>query len=115
MSRRLRRLFPVALGIVAAVTMLAVLTASDDGAAELVCNIGTDLDRPAYERCIAELPARRAKHNEDVRVRTALRPAVSLAGGMIVALTAHLIVRSRRRHPPVDDDPWTLGRGARAG
>ena len=116
MSGRVRRVLPVALGIVAAVTILAVLTMSDDGAVDLVCNIGTNLDQPAYERCIAELPARQAKHNEDVRVGIATRPVVALAGGLIVALAAHLTVRTRTsKHPPVGDDPWTSAEGPEPG
>jgi hypothetical protein len=99
MSRRVRRLLPVALGIVAAVTILAVLTMSDGGAVGLVCNIGTDLDQPAYERCIAELPAHQAKHDKDVRVGTAMRPAIVLAGGLIFALAAH---RTLGRRAPTE-------------
>ena len=116
LSRRFRRLLPVALGIAAGLTMLAILTVPDSGAVSLVCNPGTDLDQPAYERCIAELPARQAKHNEDVRVGSAMRPVVALAGGISVALAPHLIGRSRAtKRRPVDDDPWTLAGGARTG
>jgi hypothetical protein len=107
---------PVVLGIVAAVTLLAVLSMSDDGGVHLVCNIGTDLDQPAHERCIAELPALQAKHDVNARVGAATRPVVALAGGLIVALAAHLIVRSRtRKHLTAADDRWTPGRGAPIG
>ncbi len=61
------------------------------GVVELVCNIGTNLDQPDYERCIAELPALQAQHDQDIRVGTAMRPAVALAGGVIVALATQLI------------------------
>lgn len=112
MSRRVRRWLPVGLGILAAVAILAVLTSAGDGAVDLVCNIGTNLDQPAYERCIAELPALQAQHAEDMRVRIAMRPVVSLAGGVIVALAAHLTVRSRTpKYPPVEDDPRTVAGG----
>ena len=94
MSRRVRRALPVGLGIFAAVAILAVLALAGYGAVDLVCNIGTNLDQPAYERCIAELPALQAQHAEDMRVGTAMRPVVALAGGVIVALAAHLMVRS---------------------
>lgn len=114
LSRRVRRLLPIALGIAAAVSLLAVLMVSDSGAVALVCNPGTNLDQPAYERCFAELPARQAKHDEDIRMGYAMRPVVALAGGMVVALASHLIVRSRApKQRPDDEDSWTLADGAR--
>lgn len=116
LSSRVRRLLPVALGIVAPVAILAALTVSDEGAVDIVCNIGSSLDQPAYQLCLAELPARQAQHDEAVRAGTSMMPVVALAGGVIVAMAAHLVVRARTpNHPPVDDDPWTLGRGARTG
>jgi hypothetical protein len=115
MSRPLR-LLPVALGILAAVTLLAVLSMSDDSAVDVVCNIGSDQDQPAYERCIVELPALQAHRDEEVRAGAVTRPVVALAGGIIVALAAHLIVRPRTpKHSPADDDQLTLRRGAGTG
>jgi threonine/homoserine/homoserine lactone efflux protein len=116
MSRRVRRALAVGLGIFAALAILAVLALAGDSAVDVVCVIGTNLDQPAYERCISELPALQAQHAEEMRVRTAMRPVVALAGGVAVALAAYLMVRSQTpKHPPVEDDPWTVGGGARTG
>lgn len=102
MSRSVRRVLPVALGFVTAATLFAALTLSGHSAVDFVCSIGTDLDQPAYDRCIAELPARQAQREQDIRLGTAMRPVVALAGGMIVALAALVMVRPRT---PVDGPP----------
>jgi hypothetical protein len=68
LSRRIRRLLPVAIGIAVALTTFAVLTIPGDGPVDVVCNIGSD--QRAYERCIADLPARGSPNAETVVLLT---------------------------------------------
>ena len=105
MSQPGRRMLPVALGVVAVVVVFAALTMAGASAVDVVCNVGSDVDQPAYERCIAELPATQAKHDEGVRFGSVARPVVALTGGLLVVLVVHLLTGSRARKPaPVVDD-----------
>jgi hypothetical protein len=67
---RVRRLLAVAIGIAAALTMFAILTIPSDEPVDVVCNIGSDLDQPAYERCIADLRARASPNAETIVLLT---------------------------------------------
>lgn len=87
-------LLPLALGPAAALVLLAVISPSPDFIT-VACNIGPA--DGAYERCLAELPARQAEADESARVRAELTgPIVAAAGGLLAAASSHPVLRRSR-------------------